>query len=203
METSFSNRSWLGRGGVLGTSLALKTYFEVLGLEAYKSSKIFCPRLEDSTFFDSLKMSHGHDLFSTSPWKTAETSRKICEELFFWKTPDISRKIGVSSREDPFFFWRAPGNIFWGLFFRTLAPCVLYLEHSCPWPREGLSSKVGPWPRIFLCPWPRRLSPRLQLCGWVHLTSQDPLFVSHCFGFNALISLYKALPQPLPSKFCG
>ena len=44
-------------------SLALRSHFEVFGLEAHKSSKMSYPRLEDSTFFVSLKMSHGHDLF--------------------------------------------------------------------------------------------------------------------------------------------
>ena len=36
---------------------------QVLGLEAYNSSKMSYPRLEDSTFFDSLKM--GRDLLFT------------------------------------------------------------------------------------------------------------------------------------------
>ena len=129
----------------LRTSLALKTYFEVLGLEAYKSSKMFCPRLEDSTFSDSLKMSHGHDLFSTSRWKTAETSRKICEELFFCKTPDVSRKIGVSTREDPFFFLEGAWEYFLGTFFLehlrlvffTSSFPVLGLEFFCALGLEG------------------------------------------------------------------
>ena len=84
-------------------------------------------------------------------------------------------------------------KIFEDLFFlRTLAPVSLVLglglEHSCPWPREVLSSerlslasrgsflgkavlglerffprKGCPWPRIFLCSWPRALCPRLHL----------------------------------------
>ena len=41
--------------------------------------------------------------------------------------------------EDLFFFWRA----------LALVSLVLGLEHSCPWPRECLSSKGCPWPRIF------------------------------------------------------
>ena len=55
---------------------------QVLGFEANKSSKMSCPRLEDSTFFDCLKMDHGHDLLSTLPWKTAETSQKKCRRPF-------------------------------------------------------------------------------------------------------------------------
>ena len=57
------------------------------------------------------------------------------------------------------FLARRPFFSFW----RTPAPCVLGLEHSCPWPRE-----VSPWPwsRIFLYHWPklRTLCPRLHLC---------------------------------------
>ena len=94
-------------------SLALRTHFEVFGLEAHKSSKMSYPLLEDSTFFVSLKMSHGHDLFFTLLGKSAKTSWKI------WKE---------------FFFWRSPEKNFGGLFFggRTLAPCVLGLEKSVP-----------------------------------------------------------------------
>ena len=36
---------------------------------------------------------------------------------------------------------------------------VLGLERVCP--RKGCP---WPWPRIFLCPWPRALCPRLHLC---------------------------------------
>ena len=64
-------------------SLALRTHFEVFGLEAHKSSKMSYPRLEDSTFFVSLKMSHGHDLFFTLLGKSAKISRKIWKEFFF------------------------------------------------------------------------------------------------------------------------
>ena len=64
-------------------SLALRTHFEVFGLEAHKFSKMSYPRLEDSTFFVSLKMSHGHDLFFTLLGKSAKTSRKIWKENFF------------------------------------------------------------------------------------------------------------------------
>ena len=81
--------------------------------------------------------------------------------------------------------WRSPKKIFWRRFFfffwRTLAPVSLVLglglEHSCPWPREVLSSErlslalalasdffLCPWP----WPWPRALCPRLHLwcCPW-------------------------------------
>ena len=57
------------------------------------------------------------------------------------------------------FLARRPFLSFW----RTPAPCVLGLEHSCPRPRE-----VNPWPwsRMFLYHWRRlrTLCPRLYLC---------------------------------------
>ena len=55
------------------TSLASRTHFEVLNLEASSPRKLPCPRLEDSTIFEPLKFR----------WKTPETLRKICKDLFF------------------------------------------------------------------------------------------------------------------------
>ena len=39
--------------------------------------------------------------------------------------------------------WRLPAEIFWGPFFvlESTCACVLGLEHSCPRPREGLTSE--------------------------------------------------------------
>ena len=73
---------------------SLRTHFEFLGLglegqvlgldlEAYMSSKMPCPWPRTALIFESLKMGHGHDLFFTLPWKTPETSVKICKHLFF------------------------------------------------------------------------------------------------------------------------
>ena len=45
--------------------------------------------------------------------------------------------------------WRSPEKLFRKPFFlSTLAAVslVLGLQHSCPWPREGLSSEACPWP---------------------------------------------------------
>ena len=51
-----------------------RTHFKVLGLEASSPQKLPCPQLEDSTIFEPLKFR----------WKTPETLRKICKDLFFW-----------------------------------------------------------------------------------------------------------------------
>ena len=75
----------------LRTSLASRTHFEVLGLglkgqvlEATSPRKLPCPRLKDSTTFEPLKFC----------WKTPETSRKICEDLFlFFSIRDHLKKI--------------------------------------------------------------------------------------------------------------
>ena len=45
------------------TSLASRTHFEVLGLEAYKYSKMPCPRPRTELFIDLLKMGQDHALF--------------------------------------------------------------------------------------------------------------------------------------------
>ena len=93
-------------------SLALKTHFEVFGLEAHKSSKMSYPRLEDSTFFVSLKMSHGHDFFFTLRGEIGKNLAENLERIVF--SGGHLKKI--------------LGNFFLG--GRTLAPCVLGLEKS-------------------------------------------------------------------------
>ena len=77
-----------------------------------------------------------------------------------------------------FFFWRSPEKFLWRPFFfffwRALGFVSLVLglglEHSCPWPRECLSSErlslaLALASDFFLCPWPwpRALCPRLHL----------------------------------------
>ena len=108
------------------TSLASRTHFEVLGLglegqvlglglEASSPRKLACPRLEDSTIFWIVKiLRSAWKIF----WKTffcGDRLKNFCEDLFF------------------FFFWRALALV-------SLVLC-LGLEHSCPWPRECLSSE--------------------------------------------------------------
>ena len=137
------------RGGVLENVLSLRTssrtHFEVLGLEgqvlglgleALSPQKLPCPRLKNSTI----------------SWivKSSRSARKI-----FWKTffsGDCLKNLSDDLFLYFFYFWRA----------LALVSLVLGLglEHSCPWPREGLSSVGCPWH------WPRALCPRLHLCWW-------------------------------------
>ena len=88
--------------------LALRTHFEVLGLEAHKFSKMSYLRLEDSTFFVSLKMCHGH--------------------IFFYFTLEIGQNL-AENLERVFFSGGRLKKIFGELFCggKTLAPCVLGL----------------------------------------------------------------------------
>ena len=71
------------------------------------------------------------------PWLEDSTIFGIVKILWsawkiFWKTEKFLWSF--------FFFWRA----------LALVSLVLGLEHSCPWPRECLSSeRLSPWSRIF------------------------------------------------------
>ena len=127
----------------LRTSLASRTQFEVLGLglEASNPRKSPCLRLEDSTIFWTLKIS-------------LENAKNlaICEDLFCIPLLEIAWKKILKT----FFFWRSPERIFWRPFFwRKLAPVSLVLglglEHSCSWPREGLSSEGPSLASDFFC----------------------------------------------------
>ena len=93
-------------------SLDLRTHFEVFGLEAHKSSKMSYPRLEDSTFFVSLKMNHGHDLFFYFTWEIGKNLAENLERIFF-------SAVRLKKILKNFFLRR-----------RTLAPCVLGLKKS-------------------------------------------------------------------------
>ena len=97
-----------------------------LGLETSSPRKLACPRLEDSTIFWVVKI-----LWSAWKifWKTffhGDRLKNFCEDLFFLE-------IAKNFCEDLFFLWRA----------LALVSLVLGLglEHSCPWPRECLSSE--------------------------------------------------------------
>ena len=127
------------------TFLASKIHFEVLGLglEAYNSSRMTCPRLEDSIFFDLLKIGHGHDLFSHYLGKQQNPRGKFAKTFFC--------------------FLRSPGKKILGIFFENTCPLcplssalasrilVLGLEHSCPWSRKGLSSRSRSLVLDFFC----------------------------------------------------
>ena len=95
-------------------------------------------RPRTTLFFDLLKVGQDHCLF----FSTAEISRKICDFL----------------RKD-LFFQNTCALCPWFSALASIIP-VLGLEKVCP-------PKVGPWswPRVFLCPWPRALCPRL--CLWL------------------------------------
>ena len=68
------------------------------------------PRLEDSPFFVSLKMSHGHDLFFYATWEIGKNLAENLERNFF--SGGRLKKI-------------------WGTFFLGENACAL-----CSWPRE-------------------------------------------------------------------
>ena len=134
-----------------------RTHFEVLGLglEAYKSSKMPCPRSRTALFFDLLKTGQGHDLFFFFVLVNArDLAVNLWKPFFFWKTIEISWKICDLFERRPFFF-------FFFFFFFLQNTCAL-----CPWslalasniPILGLKRacprEVGPWPRILLYSWP-------------------------------------------------
>ena len=63
------------------TSLASRTHFEVLGLEASSPRKLPCPRLEDSTIFFTLEICKDLFLFSSS----GDCLKIFFEDLFSLK----------------------------------------------------------------------------------------------------------------------
>ena len=86
--------------------------------------------------------------------------------------------------------WTLPEKLFWRPFFwRTLAAVsfALGLEHSCPWPPEGLFSKrlsLALASDFFLCfwpwpwPWLRALCPRLHICKTGYTYYKNSMFLS-------------------------
>ena len=91
--------------------------------------KIPWPRPRTALFFESLKMDHCHNFFFFI-LEIAGNLAEIYDDLFFWKMPEISRKICDLFGRRPFF----------GKNLRSVS-LVLGLEHSCPWLRKGLSSE--------------------------------------------------------------
>ena len=142
-------------------SLSSRTHFEVLGLEgrvlslgleASSPRKLPCPRLENSTVFWIVK------LMLINAINLAETLRS---PFLFSSFGDRLKKIF-----EYFFFRRTP----------ALVSLVLGREHSCSWPREGLSLALD-----FLCSWPwtRALCPRLHL--WLLITKTKGSFLKRVF----------------------
>ena len=97
------------------------------------------------------------------------------------------------------------------LFFKDyfhVASLVLGLgfEHSCLWPREGLSLEglSLTLPRIFLCPWPwtRALCPKLYLSAKSYWSHRQLRLFTFRSGFSPWFDLiqYKILS---PNNFCN
>ena len=110
--------------------------------------------------------------------RTPESLQKnFWRQFFSLRMLEISGKFTKFRSEDLLFiylfFWRTPKISFFFSFFLNhfrVVPLVLGLEHSCTWPREGLSSVgLSLTSDFFLCPssWPRAL------CPWFHLWVLD------------------------------
>ena len=115
--------------------LALASKLNSLALVmASKSSSprkcpVFC--LRTVLCFDLLKMGLGHEQYCFVLEHAKELAKKKIEDLSLWKTLGLCEKFAKFLSEDFFFV---------GEHFRVVS-LVLGLEHSCPWPREGLSSE--------------------------------------------------------------
>ena len=118
----------------LRTSLASRTHFDVLGLgfegqilslEAWKSSKMSCTRLQDNTIFRFVeKMDKVMTIFFLRP--CSESSRNFLKTFYlfyFGERPKLCGKFAKYLGEDPFFSLE-----------EHLQNCVL-----------------GTWPWIFFC----------------------------------------------------
>ena len=130
-------------------SLALASRVKLLALASKPASSRKCPVLGSRTalFFDLLKMGQCHDQFCFVSKYARELVKKKFEDIFSWRTLEFSGNFTNIWGEDLFFLRNFGAKIFFLFFgdhFRVVSLVLglgLGLEHSCPWPREGLSSK--------------------------------------------------------------
>ena len=111
----------------LASRTSSRTHFHVLGLEASSSRKLSCLRLEDNTIFWVVKSLWSAWKFFWKTFFSGDCLKKFSEDLFFFVFEDRQKIFS-----EDLFCWRA----------LALVSLVLGLglEHSCPWPLEGLSS---------------------------------------------------------------
>ena len=119
-------------------------------------------------FFELLKFCGALEKFFRKRFFVEIACKNFCEDFFFF-----------------FFLWRSPEKFLWRPFFFLESTCAwvlgLGLEHSCPWPRECLSSESCPWP----WPWPRIFFVFLALASSL-VSSTPPLLPTK----NAINSLW-------------
>ena len=128
---------------------SLNSKLKSLALTPKKFSKMPSFLLEDSTIFWIAKKEEKY-LEIAVCWTLT-----FFFVLFFWDHMISCGKCAVFWTLF-FFVFEIPCNHAENLRFLKFVSLVfgLGLEHSCPWPREGLSSKVNPCLQIFLSPWP-------------------------------------------------
>ena len=162
-----NQQKWSLRGHSL-MSLASK----VKSLVSKPASPQKCPVLgqEQHYVFDLLKMGHAHDLFFLRFGACQRPRRNFMKTFFFLgERPKFCGKVGINLCENLLCFIGERLNFAKNLKF-FCAKTYLFGEHlHVVFLVLGLEivcrQKVGPRPRIFLCPWPslRALCPRLHL----------------------------------------
>ena len=107
-----------------------RTYFEVLGLglEASSSRKLPSPRLKYSSLFRIDKI-----VLKNARYLVENLQRPFCFPLLEIAGKKILKTFFLKKFLGTFFVWRT--------FALVSLVLGLDLEHSCPWPLEGLSSE--------------------------------------------------------------
>ena len=152
------SQRWSPRGQIL-KSLALASKVKSLALALKPQVLENCPILGSRTavFFELFKF--------------CGALEKFFGKRFF---VEIAWKIFVKT----FFFGEHLCLCPWSLALASNIP-VLGLESVCP--RKGCP---WPWPRIFLCPWPRALCPRLHFC-WIVLIRPPSLHAVRMINYSS------------------